>query len=154
MKSFMIGLIGLTTMLLGGWNVFSEQTTPPIKSQPQPAQATAIDKLAGTWYAFPGGILLQFNGDGSAQFGLDTTGAVLGYEATTNFEEQLLSIRFTNYDGQDEACRQQVGLYTVQLHQGGPISFEPVRDDCRFRLESLSGSSEADFRLLFHPLQN
>ena len=155
MKSFIIGMIGVMIMLLGGLEVFGRQRTQPVlPPRPEPIleQASTIDELTGTWYAFPVGLLLQFNNDESAQFGLNTDGTTLGYDAIISFEGELLSIRFTNYDGENAPCHEQAGLYTVQLHQGGQISFDPARDDCLFRLESLSGSAEADFRLIFHQL--
>ena len=159
MKSFIMGLIGVTVMIFGGWNMFqgqpaaqtSRQYLPP---EIEPIQATTVNKLIGTWHAFPVGLILRFNDDGSAQFGLDNDGTASGYEATVRFESQLLSIQFTNYDGQNEACHKQAGLYTVQLHPGGQISFEPVHDNCLFRLENLRGSEEGSFRLMFHQVTN
>lgn len=158
MKALVIGLIGFTMMLFGGWNVLSAERTPPVKLHTQQdlvvEYVSTINELTGTWHAFPGGLVIRFNDDGSAQFGLDTGGTVLGYDAVAKFENQLLSIQFTNYDGQNKGCHRQVGLYSVQSHQGGYISFAPIVDDCIFRLESLSGPAETGVGMMFHPLQD
>ncbi len=154
MKGFIVILTGLAALLLGGWSVAGQQVSPSTELRLEPGQATMVEEIAGTWHAFPVGLVLQFNDDGSAQFGLDWDGTAIGNEAEIEFEGQELSIRFTNYDGQNEACASSAGLYTVQLHQSGNISFEPVQDDCQFRMDILSGTPEAGFRLMYHPVQN
>jgi hypothetical protein len=154
MKGFIIGLIILAALFLGGWHRGggrTEETTGSYhEAQSKPVQAARLEEIAGKWHRFPVGLLIQFNDDGSAQFGLDWDGSFAGYEATIWFEGQELSVRFTNYDGQDEACASTTGRYTVQLHQGESLSFVAVHDDCLFRMDSLSGRGEEELGLMYH----
>ena len=100
------------------------------------------------------GNVIQFDEDGSARFGSDWDGTAIGLEAQIEFEYQEISIWFQNYDGLDEACTNAVGRYSVQFHQGGNISFDPIQDDCQFRMDVLSGPKEAGFRLMYHPVKS
>ena len=154
MKGFIVGLIILAALFLGGWQLDSGRTEEPTESyqklQSEPVQAGRVEEIAGKWYGFPMALLLQFNDDGSAQFGLDLDGTAIGYEAMIWFEDQELFVQFTNYDGHIEACASSIGRYTVQLHQGESISFTAVHDDCLFRMENLSGRGEEEFGLMYH----
>ena len=157
MKGFIIGLIILAALILGGWHLDGERIKEPTgsyqESRSKPVQADRLEQIAGQWYRFPVGLLLQFNDDGSAQFGLDWDGSFAGTEAMIWFVGQEMSVRFTNYDGQDEACASTIGRYTVLLHQGESISFAAVHDDCLFRMDSLSGRGEEEFGLMYHRVQ-
>ena len=152
MKAFIVTLVGLAALLFGGWKAVNQPATEEVAFQPPPGIATGVAEITGTWYGFPAGIVLQFNDDGSAHFGQDWDGTNIGYKATVWFENQRLSILFTNYDGDMDACRDAVGLYNVELHAGGNISFEPVNDDCHFRTVLLGGPAETDFGLMYHPV--
>ena len=156
MKGLMIGLIGFSLLLVGWWDTYTPGSTEPV--YPQAGQETmtesvsAIAELTGTWHAFPNGLVLRFNDDGSTQFGLDTDGVTLGYEAKITVENSILSIQFTTYNAQNDACLGQVGRYAVQSHDGGYLSFARIDDDCLFRTELLTGTSAADSSIMFHPL--
>lgn len=152
MKGLIILLAGILSLLLGGLGSGGEERISASGSSLMIEQAQQSEQISGTWHGFPYGLLLQINNDGSAQFGLDTDGTPIGYSAMMWFEDQQLSVLFTNYDGPNETCRSAVGFYTVQLHQGGAIRFETVHDECRFRQEILSGLSERG--LLYPPFQN
>jgi hypothetical protein len=154
MKGLIGGLLGIILMLIGGWSTISGVEESSAEPYAGPVIAGTVREIAGTWYRFPVGMLLQFNDDGSAIFGLDWDGTAVGYEARIWFEDQELSILFTNYDDQDEACASAAGLYTVQINEDGTISFELVHDDCHFRMEILSGSAESSTGLIYHPIQN
>ena len=156
MKGLIIGFLGFAIILLGGWEWLKAKPTTPVELHTQQAaiveQVTTIGELSGVWHAFPNGLLLQFEEDGSALFGLDTQGNVLGYEAVILFESQILSIQFTDYEGRHEACLGQAGLYSVQSHPDGSISFALIKDNCQFRRESLSGRLETDVSPRFYLL--
>jgi hypothetical protein len=157
MKGFIIGLIILATLILGGWQVEAGLAEKPSESyqefQSEPVQAGRLEEITGRWHAFPVGLLVQFNEDGSAQFGLDWDGTSMGDEAIIWFEGQALSVQFTDYEGQDEACASAIGRYTVQLYQGESISFTAVHDDCQFRMDILSGRGEEELGLMYHSVQ-
>ena len=111
-------------------------------------QAQSIDQISGKWHAFPSGLLIQINEDGSAQFGQDLDGMPIGYRAEMKFRNQQLHVRFTDYFGSEEPCKTAVGRYTVRNHESGAIRFDLVQDECLFRLQMLSG--EPDVGMLYH----
>ena len=154
MKVIFISLIGLAALVLGGWNAAGQPAAQTPEMQTTSRQVVSVQEIVGRWHGFPTGVLLQFNDDGSAHFGLDWDGTEIGYEARIWFESQRLSILFTDFDGHINGCSTSVGLYNVDLHSEGTISFKPVHDDCQFRMEILGGAAAADFRMMYHPVKS
>lgn len=154
MKMLIITLAATVLLILGGWSFTDRPAIEPIEAFQEPIGASSIEQVAGRWFAFPAGLLIQINPDGSAQFGLDRDGTVLGHQAQMWFEGPELSVRYTDYEGQDAACAKQTGHYTVDTYESGNITFIPVEDDCRSRMESLSGAAETGFRVNYHPVQD
>ncbi len=153
MKVILISLIGLAALLLGGWNAAGQPAAQTPEVVTTSRQVVSVQEIAGTWHGFPIGILLQFIDDGTAHFGLDLEGTKIGYEGRMWFEGQKLSIMFTDYDDQINGCSTSVGQYSVELHTGGAIRFEPIHDDCQFRLQILGGAAGTDFKMMHHPVQ-
>lgn len=153
MKGLVISLMSAAVLILAGWQTVGHSATaepqiqPEIQLQPDPETITDIE---GAWYSFPGGLVVQFNGDGSADFGVDTDGTPYGYRAETWFEGDKLSIRFSNYDGNVDPCREATGLYQVQRLDDGLIRFVTINDACQFRADALSGHADLGFELAFH----
>lgn len=132
----------------------SEGSIPKSQAPYQGIRLAGRDEaIAGTWYSYPVGTMVRFNGDGTADFGLDTSGRAIGYHARTWFEGERLFIAFTNYDGESDGCETAVGGYEVQFLEHNGVAFRPISDACRFRLDVLSGHPELGFDLVFHPVQ-
>ena len=153
MKVIIISLIGLGTLLFGGWSTAGQPAAQSLELEPTYGQVISVREIAGTWYGFPAGVMFKLNDDGSAHIGLDWNGTEIGYDARIWFESQKLSIQFTDYDGRSLGCVSSVGRYSVELHSNGNIHFETVRDDCQFRMEILGGGAVSDFRVMYHPVQ-
>ena len=153
MKVIIISLIGLGTLLFGGWSTAGQPAAQSQELEPTYGQVISVREIAGTWYGFPAGVMFKLNDDGSAHIGLDWNGTEIGYDARIWFESQKLSIQFTDYDGKNSGCASSVGQYSVKLHLNGNIRFEPVHDDCQFRMEVLGGAADSDFRVMYHPVQ-
>ena len=111
-----------------------------------------LQELQGAWYAFPAGLAIQFNQDGSGLFGSAGGDDMTGIALKTRFEGELLQISFAGYQGESEECQTATGVYSVQRLAGGNIHFSPVQDDCKFRLDALNGAADLGFELTFHPL--
>ncbi len=110
------------------------------------------ESIAGTWYSFPAGMLLRFDGHGRAAFGVDETGETIGYEASAWFEGQQLVVKFADYAGESAVCETVVGVYEVQLLENGCIRFVTVQDECAFRADILTGRPDLGFDLVYHPV--
>jgi hypothetical protein len=147
MKGFVISMMSTAVLILAGWQSVGHSATPELQLGPEPM---IINGFEGAWYSFPGGLMIRFNSDGSADFGVDTDGTPIGYQAHTWFEGDKLSIRFSNYDGAMESCRDATGVYQVQQLKGGNIRFVTIDDACQFRSDALSGHKDLGFELVFH----
>ena len=109
--------------------------------------------IAGTWHAFPSGLVIRFNADGTATFGLDANGEPIGYAADTWFQEEQLFIEFTDYDGEIGECAKAKGVYQVNLFPNGGLRFVTVRDECQLRVDVLGGRTRPGAELIFHPVE-
>lgn len=147
MKGFVISLMSAAVLILAGWQTVGHSAAPKPQFKPEPEIITDFE---GAWYNFPGGLMIRFNGDGSADFGVDTDGTPIGYQAQTWFEGDNLSIRFLDYDGAMDSCRDATGVYQVQQLDGGNIRFVTIDDACQFRSDALSGHKDLGFELVFH----
>lgn len=147
MKGFFISLISAAVLILAGWQTVDHKATPELQLKPEPM---IINDFEGAWYNFPGGLMIQFNGDGSADFGVDTDGTPIGYQAQTWFEGDKFSIRFSDYDGAIDSCRGATGVYQVQQLDDGNIRFVTINDACQFRSDALSGHKDLGFEPVFH----
>jgi len=155
MKILLLALLGIFALLFGGSNLVDGSVSENISELDIDAVlASALEDISGSWYGFPAGLKIQFADDGSAQFGLDWDGTAIGYAARVWFEGQELSIQFTNYDGQEDACAFAIGQYGVHVHANGAIGFIPIDDDCHIRAEILGGSAEFNPDLIYHPVQD
>lgn len=153
MKGFVISLMSAAVLILAGWQATGQSASP--ERQPQPEMGLKLEPeivtvVEGAWYSFPGGLVVRFNDDGSADFGVDADGTPYGYRAETWFEGDNLSIRFLDYDGIIDLCREATGVYQVQQLDEGVIRFVTVEDDCQFRSDALSGHADLGFELAFH----
>lgn len=148
MKISAIILVGLLALALTMSNLQSAVDNSAIETVSATAQAQSIDQITGIWHGFPSGILIQINENGSAQFGQDRDGKLIGYRAEIRSEKQQFHIRFTDYFGPEASCRSASGSYLVQLHESGAIRFKPVHDECLLRLQLLAGQS--DVGMLYH----
>jgi hypothetical protein len=110
-----------------------------------------IDEIAGYWHDFPNGLSIRFNRDGTVSFGLDANGKTIGYEGNFGFRGEQLLIDFIDYDGQDEACANGVGVYQVNSLDNGGLAFVPLRDRCQVRVNALSGNG-VESGPIFHPV--
>lgn len=153
MKVIIVSLLGLAALFFGGWSTVGQPVAHATEEQTPSKQVVSIQEIVGTWHAFPIGVLLQFDDDGSAHFGLDSEGTLIGREARIWFENQGLSILFTEHDDQIDGCSASVGHYNVELSSDGTIRFESVHDDCQFRVQILQGAADTDSRMIYHPVQ-
>ena len=148
MKSPIIILAGLLALILGDLDWQGDVAGLETESLPMVELAQNIDEITGIWHGFPTGLLLQINEDGSAQFGQDRDGTPIGYRAELKFRNQQLYVRFIDSSISEERCQATIGRYIVQIHESGAIHFDPVQDDCHFRLQILKGPSNSG--MLYH----
>jgi hypothetical protein len=143
MKAVIFGLASVLLAALAlGDPATGEELAPTV--QPAPVVEGFAD-LVGTWYAFPAGALISFDGHGRLHFGDPAT----GYKADSWFAGDLLHVRFTNYDGDDEQCRNETGVYAV-THNGDLLRFEGQSDPCQVRWQMLTGRDDFQPELQFH----
>lgn len=156
MKAILILLLGATffvSVSQASESPVAVQTFEGAQPNDDAVFANSLEQIAGAWYAFPVGTAIRFNDDGTADFGLDMAGKVVGYSARTWFEGRQLFIAFTNFDGESEGCGTDIGRYTVQLLENSSIAFESIGDTCRFRSNMLGGHPATDSELRFQPAQ-
>jgi len=139
-------LFGLASMLMAALALGNPSTGEELAPTVQPAPVMeGFADLVGTWYAFPAGALISFDGSGQLHFGEPAT----GYEADSWFAGGFLFVQFTNYDGADQQCRDETGVYSV-THKGDTLRFEVQRDPCQVRWQMLSGRDDFQPELQFH----
>jgi hypothetical protein len=152
MKTGLIFLVSIAILASVGWQgVVSQEVTAA--AEQKPSLTSAIGGLRGTWYAFPGGLMIRFNANGTADFGLDIDGKAVGFSANTWLEDTRLHITFTDYDGENEGCRSATGIYEVQSLDNNYLKFKVVHDDCQLRSNVLSGNADLGSELLYHPVR-
>jgi hypothetical protein len=151
MKTGLIFLFGVAILASLGWKVGDSEAVATERHE-RPSLAGDTGVLNGTWYAFPGGLMIRFNANGTADFGLDADGGSVGFEADTWIEDTRLHITFIDYDGENEECRSATGIYEVQWLENNYLKFKVVHDDCQFRSNVLSGNAVLGSELLFHPV--
>jgi hypothetical protein len=152
MKSILIWLTSVMVFATLGWQVVDEPAAVKMNSQPDVVMGSSADQIAGTWHSFPNGLLIRFNRDGTADFGVDTDGKAIGYSANTWVKGDQLFITFSDYDGDNADCVGATGIYQTQQQRGGSLRFVLVEDACQFRATALSGRAELGSELLFHPV--
>lgn len=152
MKSILVSLMNVGTVALAGWQMTGWVPASPEPADPVPEFATSSEDIAGMWFSLPSGLVLRFNDDGSAQFGVDSDGTTLGYDAQTWFEGTRLFIRFVASDGLSEACAAATGTYEVQLLDSGNLSFVHAQDECQLRVDALQGASDMELGLEYSPV--
>ena len=152
MKGIALVIISSAILALVGWKAVE----PPQQSIAPEAVAqrniVGVQELQGAWYAFPAGLAIQFNQDGSGTFGSVGDDDMTGIALKTRFEGELLQISFAGYQGESEECKTVSGVYSVQRLADGNIRFSPVQDACQFRLDALNGAADLGFGLTFHAL--
>ena len=153
MKSILVSLVSVCTVALVGWQMTGWAPESPDTAGPAPELATSSEDIAGMWFSLPSGLVLQFNDDGTAQFGVDSDGTTLGYEAQTWFEGTRLFIKFVAYDGVSEACATATGTYEVQLLDSGNLRFVRAQDECQLRVDALLGAADAEIALEYSPIE-
>ena len=141
MKSIALAISSLFAALLalGQWE--AQTTTAPETAALAATDGSALD---GTWYAFPAGLLLTFEGQERVHFGDPAS----GYTADIQFVDDKLYLRFTDYDGDSMACRNETGVYTV-VRIDDSVRFEPLSESCQLRLHGLSGRPDFQPQLRF-----
>ena len=155
MKSILASLITVGTVALAGWQIAGQTPASPdtIDLAPALELATSSQDIAGLWFGLPTGLMVQFKENGTAQFGVDSDGTTLGYDAQAWFEGTRLFIKFIDYDGASEVCGTATGIYEVQLLDSGNLRFVEVQDECRFRADALQGTADAEIALEYNPVQ-
>ncbi|MDX1614895.1 MAG: hypothetical protein R3300_11340 [Candidatus Promineifilaceae bacterium] len=143
MKSIMIVAISLFLAVLTLDPQDSQKTQEP--AQQPTAQAADETGLQGSWYALPAGMLLTFDEQGQLHFGDPAS----GYTADSWFVDGKLHVRFTNYDGDSEPCRNETGVYAVSRIDDS-VRFEPLDEPCHLRQQNLSGRTDFQPELRFH----
>jgi hypothetical protein len=153
MKTLLTGFMGVIVLFLGGWGFGGLSGNSGTAIEAIAVERNQVASIVGAWHSFPAGMVVQFDPDGTAQFGVDPGGKAFGFEAETWMNGETLSIRFTNYDGQDDACRSATGVYQVSPAVDGAIKFLPVDDRCQMRVNILKGNPEQKDGHIFHPLR-
>lgn len=152
MKAVLIIVASIALFVSAGGQMVDLQ--PAIAAPDQEYElAGSHAEISGTWHSFPVGLLVRFQDDGRASFGLDSTGEAVGQDADAWFEGNQLHIRFNDYAGESEVCETAVGVYEVHVREGGSISFMPVIEDCEVRLNALNGHPDLRSDLVFHPVE-
>lgn len=152
MKSILASLMSVGMVTLASWQLTGQTPhTAEVVEQPPEIAASSAD-IAGTWFSLPTGLVLQFNADGTAQFGVDSDGTTLGYEAQTWFEGTRLFVKFVDNDGPSAACANEIGSYQVQVLETGNLKFVDAIDDCQLRIDALQGASGMDLALEYNPV--
>jgi hypothetical protein len=149
MKGIFLNLIGIT-ILLAGIGKLQGLPAPVTADEAIAFTATALTEISGTWSSFPAGMMIGIGENGSIEFGLDDKGKPVGMDARAWFREQQFHLVFTDYQGEAAECADAVGVYEVMVLDNGSLKFEPVADDCQFRVDILSGDSQHTTDLLFH----
>lgn len=152
MKNILVSLMSVGTMALAGWQMTGWAATSPNTAAPVSEFAASSQDIAGRWFSLPGGLMLQFNDDGSAQFGIDSDGTTLGYEAQTWFEGTHLFIKFIANVGLSDACANATGSYEVQLLDSGNLKFVDAQDKCQLRRDALQGAPDTQLPLEYSPV--
>lgn len=152
MKGIALVILSSAILALVGWNA-AEGPQQAFATEAATQQSiVGLQEIQGAWYAFPAGLAIRFNEDGSGLFGSVGDDDRTGISVETHFEDDLLQIWFADYQGESEDCQTATGVYTVQRLDGGNIRFSPIQDDCQFRLDALNGRADLGFELTFHPV--
>jgi len=153
MKALLAGLTGIIVLFLGGWGFVVPSGDSSTAIETMAVERTQVGSIVGAWHSFPAGMVVQFDANGTAHFGVDQGGKAFGFEAETWMNGETLSFMFTNYDGEDEACRSATGVYQIGLAASGAINFLAVDDQCQMRVNILEGNPELGYEPIFHPLR-
>ena len=129
MKGLIIIMAGLLVLFWGDLDAQGNVDESAAESFPTVRQAESIDQISGSWHGFPSGLLLQINEDGSAQFGQNRDGTLIGYRAEMELKGSQFHVRFNDYSGFEASCQSAIGIYTVQINDNGAVRFDPVGAD-------------------------
>ena len=152
MKGIALVILSSAILVLVGWKAVErpqQAVTPEITVQ---HSILGLQELQGAWYAFPAGLAIEFNQDGSGLFGSVSGDGTGGISFDSRFEGDRLLIWFDDYQGESHECQTATGIYTLQGLEGGNIRFSPEHDDCQFRIDALNGQASLGFELTFHAL--
>jgi hypothetical protein len=152
MKSIFLAIISSAILTLVGWKAVERPQQAVTPGATVEHSILGGQELQGAWYAFPAGLAIEFNHDGSGLFGSVSGNDAGGISFDSRFEGDHLQIWFAEYQGESEECQTTTGVYTVESLEAGNIRFSPVQDHCQFRLDALNGQADLGFELTFHPL--